>query len=48
MIDTLPNNVELFENSSLYEWFIEKDFINCKFKNNSIKTKKLFLLQMDF
>ena len=48
MIDTLPNNVELFENSSLYEWFIEKDFINCKFKNNSIKTKKIIFATNGF
>ncbi len=48
MIDTLPNNVELFENSSLYEWSKEKDFINCKFKNNSIKTKKIIFATNGF
>ncbi len=41
MIDTLPNNVELYENTLLTEWHKEKDFINCKFQNASIKTKKI-------
>ena len=41
MIDTLPNNVELYENTLLTQWYKEKDFINCKFQNTSIKTKKI-------
>ena len=41
MVDTLPKNVELYENSSLFEWYKEKDFINCKFQNGTIKTKKI-------
>ena len=41
MIDTLPNNVELYENTLLTKWYKEKDFINCKFQNTSIKTKKI-------
>ena len=48
MIDTLPSNVELYENSPLYEWFKEKNFINCKFKNNSIKTKKIIFATNGF
>ena len=48
MIDTLPNNVKLYENSSLYNWFKEKDFINCKFKNGSIKTKKIIFATNGF
>ncbi len=48
MIETLPKNVDLYENSSLYEWSKEKDFINCKFKNNSIKTKKIIFATNGF
>ena len=48
MVDTLPKNVDLYENSSLLEWSREKDFINCKFKNNSIKTKKIIFATNGF
>ena len=48
MVDTLPKNVELYENSSLSEWSKEKDFINCKFKNNTIKTKKIIFATNGF
>ena len=48
MIDTLPKNVELYENSSLHEWSKEKDLINCKFKNNIIKTKKIIFATNGF
>ena len=48
MVDTLPNNVFLYENSSLLEWSKEKDFINCKFKNGSIKTKKIIFAANGF
>ncbi len=41
MIDTLPNNVELYENTLLTQWYKEKDFINCEFQNRTIKTKKI-------
>jgi len=41
MIDTLPNNVQLYENSSLLEWKKNKDNIFCKFKNTYIVTKKI-------
>ena len=41
MVDTLPDNVKLYENTLLTEWYKEKDFINCKFRNTSIKTKKI-------
>ena len=36
MIDTLPENVELFENSSLLRWNKNKDFILSHFKNGNI------------
>ena len=48
MVDTLPKNVELYENSSLSEWSKEKDFINCKFKNSTIKTKKIIFATNGF
>ena len=48
MVDTLPKNIELYENSSLLEWSREKDFINCKFRNNTIKTKKIIFATNGF
>ena len=48
MVDTLPKNVELYENSSLSKWSKEKDFINCKFKNSTIKTKKIIFATNGF
>ena len=41
MIDTLPENVNLYENSSLLNWKKINGIINCNFKNGSIKTKKI-------
>ncbi len=41
MIETLPKNVALFENSSLLNWYKEKNFVKCEFKNTKIKTKKI-------
>ena len=49
MIDTLPKNVKLFENSSLINWKKNNDiilFVNLKMVQ--LKLKKLFLLQMVF
>ena len=40
MIDTLPNNIELYENSTLIKWEKNKDKIHCKFTNNTIISKK--------
>ena len=48
MVNALPNNVELYENSSLLNWSPFKDYIDCNFKNGKVKTKKLFLPQMVF
>ena len=48
MVDTLPNNVFLYENSSLLEWSKEKDFINCRFQNSAIKTKKIIFATNGF
>ena len=41
MIDTLPDNVNLYENSSLLNWRKLNGTINCNFKNGSINTKKI-------
>jgi glycine/D-amino acid oxidase-like deaminating enzyme len=41
MIDVLPNNVHLYENSCLISWSKNKDFISCVFKNGKINTKKI-------
>ena len=48
MIDTLPNNVELFENSALMNWKKNKNKIFCFFKNVNIKTKKIIFATNGF
>ena len=41
MIDTLPENVDLYENSQLLNWNDLNGSITCNFKNGSIKTMKI-------
>jgi glycine/D-amino acid oxidase-like deaminating enzyme len=48
MIDTLPENVELFENSSLLRWNKNKDFIMSYFKNGNITSKKIIFATNGF
>ncbi len=48
MIDTLPENVELFENTHLEKWEINSDKIKCIFKNNTILTKKIIFCTNGF
>ena len=48
MIDTLPNNVKLIEQSQLLEWKKHKDNIYCKFKDNSIIAKKIIFCTNGF
>ena len=48
MIDTLPKNVDLYENSSLINWNKEDGLINCDFKKGSIKTKKIIFATNGF
>ncbi len=48
MIDALPNNVELFENSPLQKWIKEGNFIKCKFECGEIKTKKIIFATNGF
>ena len=48
MIDVLPNNVILYENSYLINWNKKKDFISCKFQNGKILTKKIIFATNGF
>ena len=48
MIDTLPENINLYENSSLLNWTKINGIINCNFKNYSIKTKKIIFATNGF
>jgi glycine/D-amino acid oxidase-like deaminating enzyme len=48
MIDTLPSNVELYENSSLTNWKKKKDIIFCEFKNFNIISKKIIFCTNGF
>ncbi len=48
MVDTLPENVELFENSHLEKWESNSDHINCSFKKNHILTKKIIFCTNGF
>jgi len=48
MIDTLPSNVELHENSSLTNWKKKKDIIFCEFKNFNITSKKIIFCTNGF
>jgi glycine/D-amino acid oxidase-like deaminating enzyme len=48
MIDTLPENVNLYENSILLNWRKLNGIINCDFKNGSIKTKKIIFATNGF
>ena len=48
MVDTLPENVNLYENSSLLNWKKANDTVICNFKNGSIKTKKIIFATNGF
>ncbi len=48
MIDTLPSNVNLYENSTLLNWKKKNDTVICKFKNGLIKTKKIIFATNGF
>ncbi len=48
MVDTLPENVDLFENSHLNKWEINADKIKCSFENNIISTKKIIFCTNGF
>jgi glycine/D-amino acid oxidase-like deaminating enzyme len=48
MIDTLPKNIELYENSPLIKWKKNKQDIICHFSNNTIVTKKIIFATNGF
>ena len=48
MVDTLPKNVSLYENSSLLNWKKVNDYVICNFKNRFIKTKKIIFATNGF
>jgi glycine/D-amino acid oxidase-like deaminating enzyme len=48
MIDTLPNNVELIEQSQLFKWKKRKDSLLCKFKKHNIITKNVLFCTNGF
>ena len=48
MIDTLPENIALYENSSLLNWKKIGGKIICNFKKGSIKTKKIIFATNGF
>ena len=48
MIDILPSNVQLFENSTLMNWKKNKDTISCFFEKANIKTKKIIFATNGF
>ena len=48
MVDTLPDNVEILENSQLNEWSKSSDTIICKFNNYKITTKKIIFCTNGF
>ena len=48
MIDTLPKNVQLYENSCLLSWFCFKDYVLCNFEKSKIKTKKIIFATNGF
>ncbi len=48
MVDVLPKNVCLYENSSLLSWNKSKDIISCEFKKGKINTKKIIFATNGF
>ena len=48
MIDSLPENVDLFENTQLLKWKKNDDKIDCKFEKNKIETKKIIFCTNGF
>ncbi len=48
MIDALPYNVHLLENSQLLKWKKSNNIISCFFKNGIIKTKKIIFATNGF
>ncbi len=48
MIDVLPRNIELYENSPLITWNKNNKLIDCQFEKNSIQTNKIIFCTNGF
>ena len=48
MIDTLSNNIQLYENSFLIEWKEKKDSIVCRFEKGTINSKNIIFATNGF
>ena len=48
MIDVLPKNIELYENSPLIKWNKNNNLINCQFEKNSIQANKIIFCTNGF
>ena len=48
MIDVLPGNIQLYENSLLLKWENSKDKVKCYFKNGQIVSKKVIFATNGF
>ena len=48
MINALPNNVDLYENTTLLNWSPKKDYISCKFNSRKIFSKKIIFATNGF
>ena len=48
MINALPDNVSLYENSTLLKWSIKKSKVNCEFEKYQIETEKIIFCTNGF
>ena len=48
MIDVLPKNVELYENSPLIKWKKNNNYIDCQFEKNLVQTNKIIFCTNGF
>ena len=48
MVNALPNNIILYENSTLKKWENKKNVIYCKFENATITTRKIIFCTNGF
>ena len=48
MINALPDNVSLYENSTLLKWSIKNSKVNCEFEKYQIVSEKIIFVLMDF
>tara|TARA_Y100001970_G_scaffold15557_1_gene17505 strand:+ start:640 stop:1944 length:1305 start_codon:yes stop_codon:yes gene_type:complete len=48
MIDVLPKNIDLYENSPLIKWNKNNNIIDCQFEKNTIQTNKIIFCTNGF